>query len=104
MRTLIVSNGWQHSCSTMRIQKEDFDGSQMTHRFHCSRYAPSRDMGAKTDTLSISGRPRHDRKVGKVSKLEKALEAICAIIFWLGNACEMRLWVSPGVSACKLGS
>lgn len=59
----------------------------MTHRFHCSRYAPSRDMGAKTDTLSVSRRPRHD---GKMSKREDALESI---IFWPGNACEMRLTV-----------
>jgi hypothetical protein len=93
MRTLIVSNGWQNSCSAMRIRK-DLDWVQMTHRFHCSRYAPSRDMGAKTDTLSISRRPRHDGKVGKM-----ALESICAIIFWLGDAREMGLWVSPGVSA-----
>ena len=87
MRTLIVSNGWQHSCSAMRIRKKDFDWAQMTHRFHCSRYAPSRDMGAKTDTLSVSRRPRHDGKVGKMSKREEALESICTDCYILAGKC-----------------
>ncbi len=48
----------------------------MTHRFHCPCYAPSRDMGAKTDTLSVSRRPRHDGKASRLSKREEALESI----------------------------
>jgi hypothetical protein len=76
MRTLMVSNGWQHSCSAVRIRKNDFE---VTHRFHCSCYAPSRDMGAKPDRLSVSGRSRHDVKRGR--RLE-TLEYILYIIFW----------------------
>jgi hypothetical protein len=58
----------------------------MTHRFHCSRYAPSRDMGAKADTLSVSRRPRHDGKLGEMSKREEALESIL-YYYILGGKC-----------------
>jgi hypothetical protein len=65
----------------------------MTHRFHCSRYASSCDMGAKTDTLSVSRRPRHD---GKMSKCEGALESI----LYSGQEMHVFMGLCPtGVSA-----
>jgi hypothetical protein len=77
---------------------DEFNCAQMTYRFHCPCHAPSCDMGAKPDGLSVSGRPRHDVKRGG----EEPLECVLYIM-----ACEMPLWVPPANGAtarqqCKI--
>ena len=57
MRTFIVSSGWQHNYDMAMIPKLNSIMEETTYCFHCPRYAPGRDVGAKTNRLPVLGCP-----------------------------------------------